>query len=195
MRVALNTSELRAALAERGAEVTRRTVMRWTAAGCPHRKGTRKTDPLQFDLEAVMAWLDATGRSGETGPPVGGGAADELAQTPAAPPATKLEPQAHGGSPATESLMQLIRKANLRIKHADAEKKELEVAAKRREMIPFDEARRFWAGQQATLHAAARAAPGAWATRLVQVDYETAYRVVEDGFRALLEQMASEVPA
>lgn len=85
--------------------------------------------------------------------------------------------------------------AKARKEKAEADRKELEVREKRRELAPIDELRRHWGAQIEIVHAAFRVAPAAWAKELAGASYEVAYEFLERELHSLLEQFAQEIPA
>jgi len=122
----VNTRELTESLG-----VSRRALTKWKAAGCPCRKGPGAKDPIEWDRDQVVAWLERVGRSTSVGRPLGGSAADALGAppeaAPPAPPAGSAAPAAAAvsgsGSVGAAELTRLIRLAGLRIKQLEAAKR------------------------------------------------------------------------
>lgn len=92
-------------------------------------------------------------------------------------------------------LKRLAAMGRTRRELADAERRELENRARRAELVPLDEMRRFWIAQIGVVKAAFSAAPGKLAQALEGLDYDGRYSLLERELQDVLDAFAVEVPA
>lgn len=182
MSETLSASELAKALGQ-----SRRTVSRYVTAGCPHdREGEGKRAPLRFDLAAVKAWMKETARSGDVGRPavlVSGAAPERKA---AERPTEDLDPDDE------EDLVELTRRANLRIKELEVEKRERLEQEARGELVPLEDVRSAWAAQIEIVKARFRALPSLLAQRLQGRSYDEMHDAIEEELHGLLVAFSRE---
>lgn len=207
---------LRAAAADLGK--SERTLRRWRdehgagAIAGLWKPGTGKRKLV--DVEMLQRWAEAKGLMDRE--PDGGGRSEQAEAEPAPDPAA-IEAEAKrraleedkaalrrmlaaGDDPDKllalnpEDVRRIQRVVRLRKDLAEVERKERENAKASADLVLMADVR-AWFGQQVQgVHAAFRAAPGAWAPLLVDTDYEHAYEVLERELRHVLESLASEVP-
>ncbi len=192
----LTAGQLLDALKARGVTVTRRTLTRWVKAGAPYDKAPGRTGRLTFDLAEVVAWLAELGRTGNTGrPQVGPGAGTSLAGDRA--PASAEVNAALDGLTGLE-LTLLTRKAALRIKELDGDKRERVEAEARGELVPRDDVVRFWATELGRVQDVSSPWPAAMTAKIVAklklvTGYDEILELLEDGMDRLFASLAGEV--
>lgn len=89
----------------------------------------------------------------------------------------------------------MAAQAKARKDQADAERRELDNAAKRGELVPIDEVQTFWRGQIEIVHASFRAFPGRIAQRLIGKSYDEISEILEEELDSILRAFAKEVKA
>lgn len=160
--------------------VTRKTLQRWNAAGCPHEGGGHGK-PIFYDKAAVIAWMESTGATGTPGrPPQGaerkaddGAAVDEL-------PAD------------VQKIATLTRKVNLAIKMQELRKRERLEKIAAGELHDRGECERGRLERIATVKAGLLALPGKLATRLENREAPEIQREIDREVRHLLSQFAGQ---
>jgi len=193
---AMDRIGLVAAAAELG--LSRKTLQRWRK-----RDGAPFGEDGSVDLEELRAWAERAGLLRGAGRPpepdrVEGVelSADDLATLEDDVSALEdgdLVDLARRVSPAKlKALAQLCR---LRREHADAEKKELENAQARRELVAIEDVKRHWRRQIQVVKSHFVALPGKLALRLVGRQHDEIYKALEDELTELLKAFAVEVPA
>jgi len=178
----------------------RRTLQRWIKAGCPHeRRGKGARGKLWFDYEAVVAWMQAVGRTGQRGPPtvssrlLTAAAASGSAAAPAGKPATAADKL----TPAQIAAMTL--RVNLQIKQLDRDKRARIEAVETGDLHDVAECQRATLRKVHAVKAVHQALPGKLSQRIAGLFgqgldagelYDRVYGLLERELDAVQEEFA-----
>ncbi len=182
---ALSTDEALAALAERGVDISRRTLTNWRKAGCPcTKRGTSRTSPLEWDLDQVLTWMRNVGRTGERGRPSDGthDAQEDLLDG--------AGPTPGGADDERASLRLLTQRVNLEIKQWEARKRERIEAVATGDLHSVDECRARTLRKIHAVKAGLLTLANGVAQEGAGLGYEELRRVVERRVHALLTEFA-----
>jgi hypothetical protein len=196
------TGEAAAALGK-----NRRTLQRWAK-----RQGFPVDAAGLVDVEELRAWAQAAGllelvqgqRQGQVDallddPPKGELAPAKAVAAPAfltAGDRRAFDELAAGGGAGLEVgvIKRVEAMARARAKLAEAERKELEVLARRGDLIQVDDARRLMIGHIDAAKARLGSFPARVAARVEGLAYEARLAVLEEEVRVFLDTLASAVP-
>lgn len=174
---------LKAAAAE--LEVDEKTLREYAAAGCPHwkGKGRGRAGAWTFDLAEVVAWLEETGRTGQQGrPPSGLG-----------PVQTDADGRQKVRDPERDRVRRATEDAHLRIKRAEASRKERENRQAEGDVVELALVLELWARQIQMAKRRLHALPGKLAGQIVERSYDEVYAILERELQEVLEGFAADL--
>ena len=117
---------------------------------------------------------------------------EKPAQSVPQAPKQKKDPK---GALSRDQIRTMIQLANLRIKKADAAKKERENREKDGLVVPLSQVQRFWAGQVRIVQSKLHAFPGLVIPELLTCeDYGAMYSVLEQAIHSVQVGLATEMP-